>query len=149
MVLLVARYKEIQKYVEVRGSKSSMTHHADNVLRGDDATIDDPAAEMAFAFAGLVRVEMAFAGLRSFEQARGGDTETLLGTLVRFHLWHKTTSPTACLEQGRLDDRRGKNEKSGHGERSRRGPVGFTEIGICRPYPTHCSEKNRFVQVNF
>src|SRR5262245_66330791 len=64
----------------------------DDVLARQLAPVDEVAAEVPLALAGLVAVEVALAGLTALQQARGGDAEALLRSLMALHLGHGSTS---------------------------------------------------------
>ena len=77
---------------------SSNISHVGHILGGHEPGFNRLDAQMPFALAGLMAVEMLFASLASFKLPVGRHAKTLARGFMRFLLGHKFINPWHILE---------------------------------------------------
>src|SRR5262249_13411028 len=86
----------------IRGRPLRLTAHDFDVFHAELTRLDDGAAEVPLALAGLVAEQVFLARLAPLQLARSRHAEALLGNLVCLHLWHRTpdrSGPRPCRKK--------------------------------------------------
>jgi hypothetical protein len=72
-------------------SKLGFAAHGGNIFLGQFGPADHVRAQVTFARAGLWAIQVSLTGLLAFEFAGCGNTKSLFGPFMGFHLWHLFT----------------------------------------------------------